>query len=363
MALACGSDDTSSETPSTDAGADTTSPNDAAADTALDGDETDTGAADTGGEAATDSGPDAEVDAATDAEVDAATDAEADAATEEQAIAAYADALCGLFANCAPYMLNYLYGGEQTCIDRYVAGGRVALLPQAPGVARSAADLTACADAMGTMTCEELYGGARDTACPKVPGTLGEGESCFSDLQCESGFCDRSGECGMCAPSLALGDNCEVANNGCPDDMECYAPTLADPTTCTATAGENEACSTTTVCRGNLFCDEGTCVQPGGDGDSCTAVNGACNGLLGLGCSSGTCQQLGAFADVGQPCGIQGSSYIPCLGTSYCDSTTQKCVAKAGDGEPCETAASNTCLYYASCQNDVCVVDTEPTCP
>lgn len=357
--MACGSGDISSEG-SDDAGTDTSVPDDAASEAAPEGGQTDTGTADTSAEAATDAG----ADDAQDGQAEAAADAASEAGGEDQAMAAYADALCNLFATCAPYMLGYLYGDLQTCIDRYVAGGGVAVLPQAPGVARSAADVTACADAMSSMSCEDLYAGERDTACPKIAGTLAEGADCFSDLQCESGFCDRTGECGTCAPRLGLGDACEIANSGCPDGAKCSAPTVADPTTCTATAGENEACNATTVCRGNLFCDADTCVQPGGEGDTCSmAADGSCNGLLGLRCKGGTCQKLATLADVGQPCGIQGNSYVPCVGTAYCDSDTEQCAAKAGDGATCETASSNTCLYYASCQNGVCEVDAEPTCP
>jgi len=351
--VACGSDaDSSNGTPSggQDAGADTTVPDDAGGDVAEEASQPETGVPETGvPETGSETAP--------------PEDAAPDATAEQAALASYADALCNLFGTCAPYMLGYLYGDLQSCIDRYVAGGRAAVLPQAPGVGRSPADVLACASAMSSMTCDELYAGARDTACPTIPGTLSEGDDCFSDLQCASGFCDRLGDCGTCKARLALGDECEVANVGCPDDQKCTSPTIADPTTCTATAGEGESCSVTQVCRGNLHCSNGTCEQPGGDGDSCDGSDGACNGLLGLRCSGGTCKPLATLADEGQPCGMQGSSYIPCRGTTYCDSASEVCVAKTGDGTACTTGASNTCMYYASCQNDVCTVDTEPNCP
>lgn len=73
--------------------------------------------------------------------------------------------------------------------------------------------------------------------------------------------------------------------------------------------------------------------------------------------------QLSTLASEGQPCGFQAGSYVPCNGTTYCDSSSEKCVPKAADGETCSTESSNTCLYFAGCQNDLCVVDTEPTCP
>jgi len=363
--VACGSDDssdgTASQTP--DAGFDASMPDSSVSDATPDTGQPDTGQPDTGqpDTSTPETGTDTGVDTGSD--TSPPQDAGPDATGSEQALATYADAICNLFDTCAPFMLGYLYGDLQNCIDRYVAGGRAAVLPDAPGVGRSAGDVIACADALSTMTCEELYAGGRDTACPSIAGTLSDGEGCFSDLQCATGFCDRSGDCGTCAPRLALGDGCEVANVGCDDDQTCTAPTMADPTTCTATAGEGESCSAAVVCRGNLYCHEGSCEQPGGDGDSCDGGDGSCNGLLGLECSGGTCQTALTLADVGEACGIVGSSYVPCRGTAYCDDATSKCVAKLDDGAGCVAGATNQCKYYASCRNDVCTVDTEPTCP
>lgn len=359
FAFACGSDDTSSGGPSPEG-------QDASAETSL----PEGGGGGSDAEAPDVVGPDSGVDAddggtEPDAEIDAQQPegGEPDGDTPDQALTQYAEALCGLFDTCAPYMLGYLYGDLQTCVDRYVAGGGTAVLPQGPGVGRTPADVIACANAMSTMSCSELYAGARDTACPPIPGTLAEGGDCFSNLQCESGFCKRLGDCGTCAPRIASGGACEFANNGCDDGLVCHSPTIADPTTCTPTAQQGEACSPTVVCAGNLHCSSGTCEQPGGEGDSCDGSEGSCNGLLGLRCSGGTCKKTMTLAPAGQPCGIQGSSYVPCVGTAYCDATSKVCVAKSGDGEPCEPGSTNTCLYFASCQNDVCTVDSEPTCP
>lgn len=359
FAMACGSDEGSDSNPSggKDAGAD--SPDGSGSDASEDTGYPETGTPETGTDTSSDSNGDTTTDTAGDTlPEDAGPDA-----TNEQALAVYADATCNLFATCAPFMLGYLYGDLQSCVERYMAGGRAAVLPEAPGVARSADDVIACANAMAAMSCEEMYAGGRNTACPKIPGTLSDGEDCFSDLQCSSGFCDRVGDCGSCAPRLGLGDDCEVANVGCADDQTCDAPTMADPTTCTATAGEGESCSVTVVCWGNLYCRAGTCEQPGADGDSCDGGDGSCNGLLGLRCTGGTCQLAISLADVGEACGIVGSSYVPCRGSSYCDDTTKKCVAKLDDGAACEVGTTNQCQYYASCQNDVCTVDAEPTCP
>ena len=294
---------------------------------------------------------------------DGSEDSTPDAMTEAMALESYAEAFCDLMQRCAPYMVSYLYGDETTCVARYVAGGRSVVLPDGPGVQKNVADVVSCAMNMSNMTCPELYAGGRTTACPMVVGTLTEGASCFSDLQCTSGFCDRLGPCGSCAPPIGVGGQCEFANDGCAPDLICHETSFADPALCKQSAGQGESCGDTVICRRNLRCRQGKCEQPGGLGDPCDSSTGSCNGLLGLRCSGKVCVAGTPMADVGGTCGIQGNTFIPCKGTSYCDSTTHRCVAKLDDGSPCEASSANPCLYFASCQNGVCTVDAEPSCP
>ncbi len=359
LLTACGSDGEDSSPPGKDAAADT-SPADAAdggQDAPPDQNQPDTNPSDTGS-------PDAGLDSSEDGPPpDAQPDMGPDATAEEQALQSYAEAFCDLMDRCAPFMVSYLYGDEATCVARYVAGGRAAVLPAASGVNKTAADVVSCATAMTTMTCAGLYAGERLTACPAVPGTLSEGADCFTDLQCASGFCDRVGACGTCAPSIGVGGACEFANDGCGPGLICHAATMADPTTCKSSAGEGESCGGTVICQGNMTCRDGACEQPGGLGDSCDGSTGSCNGLLGLRCSGGTCVTGTTTAEAGESCGLQGNTYVACRGTSYCDTATSKCIAKLADGSPCEPGSTNTCLYFASCENDVCTPDSEPTCP
>ncbi|MCU0694511.1 MAG: hypothetical protein MUF54_24280 [Polyangiaceae bacterium] len=378
--LACGSDDTSlspsprltpdaghdsapptdaavDTAPYTDASADATPPTDATADTTPPTDASQDATTDLGD---TSTGP--EVDGDGSAPPETGPDTGPDASVENQALHTYAVAFCGLIDRCAPFMLGFLYGDEATCVTRYMAGGRPALLPQAAGINKTADDVIACASAMDAMTCEHLYAGARTTACPVIPGALPQGAGCFTNLQCAAGFCDRAGACGRCAPRIGEGGACGIADDGCDEGLVCHAPTVADPPTCTPSAAEAEACGGGVVCRGYLTCRGGTCDQPGDVGDACDSSPGSCNGLLGLRCSAGRCVANAPFASEGQPCGVQGSSYVRCLGTSACDSNTKRCVLKHADGEACAAGSSNPCLYYASCKDNVCTVDSEPTC-
>jgi hypothetical protein len=356
LLTACGSDGDDASAPGKDAATDSF-PAEAGQDAAPDQGQPDSEPADTG---SPDAGPDAVEDGP---QPEAQPDSGPDATVEEQALQSYAEAFCDLMGRCAPFMVSYLYGDDATCIARYVAGGRRAVLPTASGVNKTAADVVSCATEMTSMTCAELYAGGRSTACPTIPGALSEGEDCFTDLQCASGFCDRAGACGTCAPSIGVGGACEFANDGCAAGLICHAATMADPTTCKASAGEGETCGASVICQGNMACLDGFCEQPGGPGDTCDGSTGSCNGLLGLRCSGGTCVAGTTTAEAGETCGLQGNTYVACKGTSYCDIATSKCVAKLADGSPCEPGSTNTCLYFASCENDVCTVDSEPTCP
>jgi hypothetical protein len=115
-----------------------------------------------------------------------------------------------------------------------------------------AAGLAACSKETASWSCGEYYDAGYIRSCEPL-GTLGTGEQCATDRDCESGFCgSESGACGRCVKPIRDGDKCDRAP---------------------------------THCLSGSYCAEGRCQQSRKIGESCLevpcAAGLACNGVPG----------------------------------------------------------------------------------
>ena len=74
-----------------------------------------------------------------------------------------------------------------------------------PGIQRTAGDLVTCTQALATATCSDLLANRFPDACAPKPGTTVNGAACGSNWQCQSTYCARMGECGVCGPLARRG--------------------------------------------------------------------------------------------------------------------------------------------------------------
>src|SRR6185503_2794367 len=110
---------------------------------------------------------------------------------------------------------------------------------------RTTVDITACADAVDTASCDDLLANMFPAACRIRPGSRIDGEGCGSSLQCVSTHCEKPTlDCGVCAARHPV-------NGDCTSDDACLL---------------------------GLVCAAQKCVTPGGLGAICNADTQPCRG-------------------------------------------------------------------------------------
>jgi hypothetical protein len=220
----------------------------------------------------------------------------------------------------------------------------------APGAQLTVTDVDACT-AQLAGACDLVgpscfgYGGNLLYPNHDRPGTRAPGESCFTDVQCDSGYCGADfGACGACQEPRKLGESCAGANDLCVDGGAwCLAGSCAYPGSklgedCTTYGGGD--------CQESLFCKplepnglEGKCAPPGGPGAACG------QGLLcavGFFCDGAACA---AQAAIGGAC----ADDTGCVTGAFCHAGS--CSAPLPDGAVCD--ASSGCLSGA-CRAGTC---------
>ena len=202
---------------------------------------------------------------------------------------------------------------EQAYVDTCVG------IATAPGAQLAVADIDACTAQLAS-TCGVLgpscfgYGGNLLYPNHDKPGTHKPGESCFADLQCDSGYCGAASDaCGACQRPRRLGESCAGANDLCVD--------------------------------GGAWCSDGVCDYPG------TKVGGDCTTYGG-----GDCQKS-LFCKPAEPSGLQGKCALRaaiggactddtgCVSGAFCEAGT--CGALLADGAVCQT--------YPACLSSTCI--------
>jgi len=204
---------------------------------------------------------------------------------------------------------------------------------------------------------------------------LPDGDPCFDDVACASGFCDPSGVCACPAATCAsLGAECGAPDNGCGDPLDCGScsggfscnPTtnICDcaPVDCATLGAE---CGTPDDgCGAPLDC--GTCPAVADGTTTCTS------GLCELACDAGFHDCAGVCADDTDPatCGTSctacpgppsGHGSATCDGTSCgfaCDTGYEACsgdcIDPLTDPNHCGGCGVETCSYVCvdgACEN------------
>ena len=240
----------------------------------------------------------------------------------------------------------------------------------APGSARTADELYACAGEIANLDCDLVLRGV-PPAC-SVAGTLPVGDPCISPVQCASRRCSGSAEaCGQCIASVPAGSACEPAGDPCEPGYECDTGTLLcvettlGPVAPPDRVGPGESCIHDGNCLWGQFCldtDENAnlevCQAPREVGGPCTYDGGdpAERCAPGAYCDSANLLCVAQPA-LDEPCGYDASNVlIDCAPGLYCDlaaGTQGTCVARQAAGSPCIDPATDLTAVVSNCLEDL----------
>jgi hypothetical protein len=264
---------------------------------------------------------------------------------------AYVQAVCEWEGRCG----KGLTGSLEACLRLNANSCEWYVLP---GSNVSAAAFAPCTADYEVAGCD----GAPPT-CELPAGSIANGLSCATYLQCESDYCTgANGACGVCAPHPQgkLGAPCTTYAN-CESTLDCVDGECAEK------AREGEACSPTRGCSitprddGLLTCVDGTCQVVGGLGRPCHQVGGASFCGPGAACSNGgVCVPL-VLAMAGEPCGAFEDEVVDCQGgicrAPEASPEELECIAWAGPGESCNKVPGfSRCAAGLSCSEDLLCV-------
>ena len=220
--------------------------------------------------------------------------------------ASYASAYCGRLSQCnayAPYLVVACEADPLANEQTAVAAGRATF---------DAAAADACLAQLASLDCgtwtqiSETIPRTFPNTCGKVfGGEVAPGAACFTDAECEGGFCDLEPPAcpGVCKRNKKPGDACTTQDCGysehaCLGDDKCAPIGVA-----------GDACHTSAYCGLGLACSSveppgGNCVPRATEGESCRRLQ--CAGDLVCDASSETCvarSPRGASCGTAETCG------------------------------------------------------------
>lgn len=310
------------------------------------------------------------------------------------ACAQYGASFCAYFSECAPEFLRD-FASNTTCVERTRLRCMVEL--DAPGNRVQPAFYVAAAEIYDGASCEPVYsfknplsGLLEDSSACGQAGALPDGSACYADQQCAGMICKvpKGAPCGTCASLGQLGDACKV-------DADCSDAHYCTNLKCTARLDVGQSCGATPQCGTDAHCSGGSCkprLDAGGtckvDSDCMSGLvcgatkhckkpnlgtSGAscdptellsCNGFQGFDCVNGSCAKS-VKPTVGQPCGLQGSSFVDCGGAATCillPDFTGTCAALAKEPASCNSDTGPECLEPAVCVAGTCTVPAGGMC-
>lgn len=281
--------------------------------------------------------------------------------TPEEACPELMKAYCKKYAECFPFAASIGYPDVATCETRVLP---ICLkLASATGSKVTGNALAACATTFNNASCMDFVGSKDPSQLCNFPaGTVAAGGACGYDVQCQGLYCNKdNGDCGKCGTRGQIGAEC-VDQADCDKGLACVG--AAGASKCAAYLALDAVCSTASgsvPCHPTLACRGGKCSQPAQENETCSMGSKECNSLQGLICpTSGKCT-ASATATLGQPCGLQGITYVSCKGGTWCDSSQKKCMAAAIDGAACSSSGAK-CLAPSSCLNNTCGLFDPDTC-
>ena len=265
-----------------------------------------------------------------------------------KACSSFAANLCARVNACVSLFVETTFGDVEACTARE----KLTCTPQfgAPGSGASTGNVSACADAIRSWSCDDLLDGNLPAACASIRGSLSVGSVCVTTAQCPVGtVCNVQADhtCGTCNSLIPEGD-------ACANQSECAVGLTCAANSCVAFVDMGGACDIGHPCKGTLTCKNGMCAAKVGAGEACT-VSTDCDNLHGIYCNTQmmVCQAL-PLAAIGEPCGLLPGGLTQCL-ASLCNVPTGAqmgtCEGFAADGASCGMTGSPgaTCLSPAVC--------------
>ena len=280
-----------------------------------------------------------------------------------------AKAYCARAEACAPAYVQLQWGDTGMCSSRLAAKLQGSL--SSSGTSDTVSQTESCAQALPSMSCDDLLGGNVAGPCRASPGTLANGAACGDDSQCTGGHCNVASNqiCGVCTTFAAAGASCSVSGD-CDHGLTC----LGTPAKCVAYVAMGGMCDATHPCLPTLGCKNGACAAPDAAGATCNQMGPqSCDNLHGVFCNGQTskCQNLG-YAKAGAACGLVSGTITACQGVSTnvgaeCKglgamSSTGTCQAPAADGSSCDATNGPFCTSPSTCVNGACKIDDPSGC-
>jgi hypothetical protein len=254
-------------------------------------------------------------------------------------------AICGKLQSCFPGLVGTGFGSVATCAERIAID--CANEASAPGTGFTPEYARSCATAYDDASCAEVPAlGLGECVAPS--GSLGTGEKCANNTQCQTGYCrgDGSGLCGACANRLEGGAKCDQDPGACPVGSACSANSQ-----CVALGKAGDPCSPDLPCVNLLICVEGHCDLGQSAGESCETV--PCAVPQQLACDKTMTCHLYKIGAPGDACENVGMDYVICGGGSEC-SNDKICVAAGQDGAACGGTDGTACQNPARCVSGTC---------
>ena len=277
----------------------------------------------------------------------------------EQACAELAAQSCGKAESCDHgFWLAWRYADTSACREAVAARCRDRL--QAPDVAAGAAEVTACAAAIGEAACGAAVdalgerGGHGLPAC-RFKGRRPADAACGVDPQCESGICRRKTDtdsCGKCVAVVSPGDACSRFD-GCDPDLACVDKKCVDKVAVGGDCRKNPYCA-------RSACFNGKCTVPPGDGERCETdtefTAQQCSTAYRCSPASKTCVPPKLVA-LGEPC----DTGLYCA-NGYCDMARRRCSAWRQAGDACTNNDWDKCVEPFRCLDKKCVMPGTAAC-
>ena len=227
-----------------------------------------------------------------------------------------------------------------------------------------------CIAALRLIGCDKTQRDAREVpvACAEVfSGLIEDGDACAFDTECRSGVCDAPA-CtrDMCCPGTCAPTRVSALDGPCEIDAQCVVDAYCHKSkTCRARVGESMSCDDARGCDFGLACIGVTELQPGSCrklpliGNACpymlcAEINATCSSdftciamsLPGDSCTTdASCSPFAQCNETSGVCietpGLGEACDGYCAGESWCDTSTNTCVAPLADGAMC--SADNQC--------------------
>jgi hypothetical protein len=259
---------------------------------------------------------------------------------------------CENFEACYGGLLTELIAGgplgceasfEATLTNQTVPAYRAAI--EAGTLVYDGTRLDECEAALRELGCELTVARFQDFCEGALGGTLGAGEACSFDEECEGdAFCDYAG--------------------------------AACPGTCQARGASGASCTSDAGCVSGLQCNGGSCRAPGGAGASCEGATNVrcgpetiCLGADGATMRPGTCRTieeafsaaLGDTCDPSRQLCVEGAA---CALTRIAGmSPVFECVAPSAAGAACRFAIPDACPSGQFCSElDPSALDFDGVC-